>query len=55
MSRSWRYRLAELKIHLVSQTDLLPLPLPGELRFLCPLLRLPLWPWRHAAKRRARR
>jgi hypothetical protein len=29
------------------------MPLPERLRFLYPILRLPLWVWRHAAKRRA--
>ena len=52
LSRSWRYRLAELSIHLTNQTDVLALPLPERLRFLYPILRLPLWAWRHAAKRR---
>jgi hypothetical protein len=52
LSPSWRYRLAEIKVHLVNQTDVLTLPLPKPLWFLYPLLRLPLWLWRHAAKRR---
>jgi hypothetical protein len=51
---SWRYRLAELKVHLINETDVLTLPLPKRLWFIYPLLRLPLWLWRHAAKRRAR-
>ena len=50
LSRSWRYRLAELKIHLTNPTDVLTMPLPEQLRFLYPLLRLPLWLWRHAGK-----
>ena len=54
LSRSWRYRLAELNFHLTNQTDVLTMPLPERLRFLYPLLRLPLWVWRHAAKRRVR-
>jgi hypothetical protein len=53
LSRSWRYRLAELNIHLTNQTDVMTILLPERLRFLYPLLRLPLWVWRHAAKRRA--
>jgi hypothetical protein len=48
LSRSWRYRLAELKNHLINQTDVLTLPLPWRLHFLYPILRLPLWAWRHA-------
>jgi Uncharacterised nucleotidyltransferase len=54
LSRSWRYRLAELNLHLTNQTDVLTMPLPERLRFFYPLLRLPLWVWRHAAKRRVR-
>jgi putative nucleotidyltransferase-like protein len=55
LSRSWRYRLAELRVHLINQTDMLSVPLPERLRFLYPILRLPLWLWRHAAKHGARR
>ena len=55
LSRSWRYRLAELKIHLTNQTDILTLPLPERLRFLYPVLRIPLWAWRHATERGADR
>jgi hypothetical protein len=55
LSRSWRYRLAELNLHLTNQIDVLTMPLPERLRFLYPLLRLPLWVWRHAVKRRVRR
>jgi Uncharacterised nucleotidyltransferase len=47
VSRSWRYRLAELNNHLTSQTDVLTVPLPEWLWFLYPILRLPLWVWRH--------
>ena len=54
LSRSWRYRLAELNIHLTNQTDILTVPLPKRLRFMYPLLRLPLWICRHAAKRHVR-
>ena len=36
LSRSWRYRLAELSIHLTNQTDVLTVPLPERLRFLYP-------------------
>jgi hypothetical protein len=54
LRRSWRYRLAELNLHLTNQTDVLTMPLPERLRFFYPLLRLPLWLWRHAAKSRVR-
>jgi hypothetical protein len=51
LSRSWRYRLAELGTHLTNQTDILAVPLPEWLRFLYPFLRLPLWVWRNAGRR----
>jgi hypothetical protein len=51
LSRSWHYKLKELSLHLNNQTDMLTMPLPERLRFLYPLLRLPLWAWRHATKR----
>ena len=56
LSRGWRYRLAEIGIHLTNPTDVVTLPLPRALRFLYPVLRLPLWAWRHAIynARRAR-
>jgi Uncharacterised nucleotidyltransferase len=50
LSSSWRYWLRELKLHLINQTDVLTVPLPERMRFLYPLLRLPLWVGRHAAK-----
>ena len=55
LSRSWRYRLTELKIHLTNQTDMLTVPLPERLQFLYPVLRIPLWAWRHAIERSAER
>jgi hypothetical protein len=51
LSGSWRYRLAELNVQLSNQADVLAVPLPKYLRFLYPVLRLPLWVSRHAAKR----
>jgi hypothetical protein len=51
LRQSWRYQLAELNIHLINQTDVITVPLPGWLRFLYPVLRLPLWVWRHTIKR----
>jgi len=48
LSRSWRYRLAELGIQMTNPTDVLNFPLPRPLRFLYPALRVPLWLWRHA-------
>jgi Uncharacterised nucleotidyltransferase len=51
LSRSWRYWLAELGIHLTNPTDVLTIALPEPLQFLYPVLRLPLWAWRHSIHR----
>ena len=51
LKRSWRYRLSELNTHLTTETDILAMPLSARTRLLYPILRLPLWAWRHAAKR----
>ena len=51
LSRNWRYWLAEMGYHLTNQTDVLMVPLPERLRFLYPILRLPLWAWRHAKRK----
>jgi len=51
LSRSWRYNLAEVSVHLTNQADVLTVRLPERLHFLYPVLRLPLWMWRHAVKR----
>jgi len=55
LSRNWRYRWAELGIQLTNPTDVLTLQLPQPLGFLYPILRLPLWVWRHTVQRNARR
>jgi hypothetical protein len=55
LSRSWRYKLAELHIQLTNPTDVLTLPLPQPMRFLYPVLRLPLWAWRHTVQHNDRR
>jgi Uncharacterised nucleotidyltransferase len=55
LSRGWRYQLAELSVHLTNPTDVLTVPLPKPLQFLYPVLRLPLWAWRHAVQHDARR
>jgi Uncharacterised nucleotidyltransferase len=47
LRRNWRFRLAEAKINVTCQTDVLTVPLPARLHFLYPFLRLPLWLWRH--------
>jgi hypothetical protein len=51
LSRSWRYWLAELTGHATCETDVLTLLLPKQLRFLYPILRVPLWLWRHSSHR----
>jgi hypothetical protein len=50
--RGWRYRLAELNNQLINQKDVLSVPLPKWLWFLYPILRLPLWAWRHCSPTR---
>jgi hypothetical protein len=50
LNRNWRYRLAELNNHLTNQNDVLTVPLPEWLWFLYPVLRLPLWAWRHSRR-----
>jgi hypothetical protein len=55
LRRDWRYWLAELRIHLTNQTDILNVALPERLRFLYPILRLPLWAWRHTTRRSTER
>ena len=50
LRRNWHYWLAELKLHSVCEADVLTVSLPDSLRFLYPLLRLPLWLWRHSAR-----
>jgi hypothetical protein len=50
LGQSSRYQLAELKIHLICQADVMTLPLPKQLQFLYPILRLPLWLWRQATR-----
>jgi hypothetical protein len=55
LNRTWRYQLAELGIQLTNPTDVLALPLPQPLKFLYPVLRLPLWVWRHVIRHNARR
>jgi Uncharacterised nucleotidyltransferase len=53
LSPSWRYRLSELNIHLMCEADFLAVPLPAQLRFLYPVLRLPLWMRRHSIRGRS--
>ena len=51
LNNRWQYQLAELKGLFVNQTDVLTLPLPRPLWWLYPLLRMPLWAWRHFGAR----
>jgi hypothetical protein len=51
LRKGWPYRLAELRQLLINETDVLMVPLPERLWFLYPILRLPLWVWRHAKQR----
>lgn len=54
LGQSWRYRRRELRNLLTNQTDILAVPLPERLWFLYPIMRMPLWLWRHASQRRAK-
>ena len=54
LSRGWRYHLAELSVQLTNPTDVLTLRLPQPMRFLYPVLRLPLWAWRHTVRHNSR-
>jgi hypothetical protein len=53
LSRNWRYRLAELQMLATCETDILTLSLPKRLQFLYPILRVPLWLWRHSHRGRS--
>jgi hypothetical protein len=51
LGRNWRYWLTELEDQLINPVDILTLPLPSQFRAFYPLLRLPLWLWRHGRHR----
>jgi len=53
LRKSWRYRLAEFRNLVTNQADVLAVPLPERFRFLYPIMRLPLWVWRHASRRKS--
>ena len=55
LGQDWRYWLAELDVYATSPNDILMLPLSKPLRFLYPILRLPLWVWRHNIHHSGRR
>lgn len=50
MNGSFRYFWGEVNSRWISWDDVVKVPLPSGLQFLYPLLRLPLWVWRRAAK-----
>jgi hypothetical protein len=47
----WHYSLTELGGYSISPVDILTLPLPKRHRLLYPVLRIPLWVWRHSVYR----
>ena len=49
--KGWRFKLAQAGRDFVSFEDWQLVPLPDRYVFLYPLLRLPLWLWRHAVLR----
>jgi len=53
LGQDWHYHVAELRNLLTNESDVLAVPLPDRLRFLYPIMRLPLWIWRHASQRDA--
>ena len=48
LGRGWAFFAAQCRTASVGIIDVISLPLPPYLHFLYPLLRLPLWLWRHA-------
>jgi putative nucleotidyltransferase-like protein len=46
-----RYWLGELRNHLISPVDILTIPLPARLSAVYPIVRVPLWLWRHCVRR----
>jgi Uncharacterised nucleotidyltransferase len=52
LGRGWAFFAAQCRTACVSIIDVVSLPLPPYLRFLYPLLRLPLWLWRRGAASR---
>src|SRR5580700_7146146 len=52
LGQGWAFFAAQCRIASVGIIDVISLPLPPYLRFLYPLLRLPLWLWRRAAASR---
>jgi hypothetical protein len=55
LGESWPYRWAELRHLLTNEADVLSVPLPERLRFLYPIMRVPLWAWRQATRSKAKR
>lgn len=51
LSSGGRYWFAEIKCNIVSPADIELLQLPSRLHFLYPLLRFPLWVFRHLIAR----
>jgi hypothetical protein len=50
LGQSWSYSKVELRNRVFNETDVLAVPLPKQLRFLYPFLRLPMWLWRHTRR-----
>lgn len=54
MSGSLRYFWGEVNSRWISWDDVVTVPLPRGLQFLYPILRMPLWVWRRAARSQRR-
>jgi len=50
LGRSWRFYATQCAIEAVGTLDVVRWPLPSALRFLYPLIRLPMWLWRRASR-----
>ena len=48
VSDGWRYRLTQLRCMMTGVDDISAVSLPRPLWFMYPVLRLPMWLWRHA-------
>jgi hypothetical protein len=54
LGQGWVFFAAQCRIASVGVVDVIALPLPPRLRFLYPVLRLPLWVWRRVSAGRSR-
>lgn len=53
LGEGWAFYQAQCRLMSAGPADVIRLPLPPALHFLYPVMRLPLWLWRRAARRSA--